>query len=163
MIAVAASTNARRSCYGVMIKGEIETVSGRKIPIISSAKNFKAASSVSAEWLSENFDDSHWLAALELGDARMSPWILSGDTITQFASEHEQKDWREFCDAGFPLDRLLSEPEIPEVKVVYNGILPGISINGKIHSANQWGSLVTASCPTTDEYIFKTGKTGLNI
>jgi len=163
VIAVAASTNARRSCYGVMIKGEIETVSGRKIPIISSAKNFKAASTVSAEWLSENFDDSHWLAALELGDARMSPWILSGDTITQFASEHEQKNWREFCNAGFPLDRLLSEPEIPEVKVVYNGILPGISINGKIHSANQWGSLVTASCPTTDEYIFKTGKTGLNI
>ena len=89
ILAIAASTSSNRSCYGVIIRGEIEFESGRRQPIVTTSKAFRASSKCSDGWMKAGYDDSEWLPALEIGDVRLSPWILCGDMFTQFATLEE--------------------------------------------------------------------------
>ena len=117
-------------CYGIMLRGEVEFEDGRRITLISSPDMVKGSPVEVAGWKDPGFDDSSWKPAYSQGDVRTTPWAVYGDVPRAFMLPDEYARYRESLLAGFPEERLLSEPEFTYARVVYSGDTPGISING---------------------------------
>lgn len=116
---------------GLLMIGEIELVSGEKIPLFTS-KHFKASDRVEKNWNTRDFDDSAWRNAWEQGDVRMGPYQVRFPVARFFCTQEEyaryQKMVQRECNA---VKHIAEEPE-PRGKIVYGGNLPGFDINGRI-------------------------------
>ena len=121
-----------RYCFGVMIRGEVEFASGKKISIVSSSRNFKGSGKPSPGWTKPGFDDSRWTPAREMGDVTMTPWSTYGNIAQAFCSAEELEVLKKKCMVNFPSKQLASEPQTPNIKIRYKNHIPGIEINGKV-------------------------------
>ncbi|MCQ2391125.1 MAG: beta-galactosidase [Kiritimatiellae bacterium] len=114
-----------KGCYGLLLRGAVEYADGTSRQFCSSAKDFEGAATL----------DGPWSPAWEQGDATMVPWTRYGETVRQFATEQELEQYLGFMHEGngtFPAARLAQEPESPNARIVYSGILPAIETNGRI-------------------------------
>lgn len=128
-----------RKTYGLILRGVIEYEDGRREEICSAAASARCAlgPEPAANWRSPDFDDSAWKRVLERADARMRSFVYFGDIEEMFCSPAEYAAYREKLSRGFPEKKLLAEPDSPNAKVVYHGLIPAIETNGKILSPNQ--------------------------
>ena len=120
--------------FGAIVHGGVEYTDGTTYYFHSSAKETKASGVLSEGWKESGFDDSAWLAAYEHGGADMVPWARHSDIVKQMSSPEEYAKYRDFMEHGggaFPAAKLAAEPESPNAKIVYRGLLPGIETNGK--------------------------------
>ena len=121
-----------RYCFGMILRGEIEFASGKKISLVSSAKNFKASGECVPGWKMPNFNDKAWSNARELGDVNMTPWSTYGNVAQAFCSAEELAALRARCMTSFPEKQLASEPVHPRVRIRYSNHIPGVEVNGKV-------------------------------
>jgi len=121
-----------RSHRGFILRGDIEFTDGTRQTLVSSAKQFLASGTASAGWENTDFDVSGWTPALEMGDVRTKNWSIYGDVPRIYCTPDEYQRYINLYTHGFPGKKLLGEPENPEVKVVFNKLTPGISVNGEV-------------------------------
>ena len=116
---------------GLLMIGEIELVSGKKISLYSSPK-FKASDKAEKNWNLPVFDDSHWRNAWEQGDVRMGPYQVRFPIARFFCTPEEYKTYQQMVKSECLLIRHLAKEPVPQGKIVYGGDLPAFDINGKI-------------------------------
>ena len=116
--------------YGVMVRGEVVFEDGRVLKIFSNPSMAKASAVYEEGWADPDFDDSAWKPAWSRGDVRMGSWSNYGSVAKIYMEDDEYRRYYECTTAGFPEKELLAEPDATEVKIVYSGDVPGISING---------------------------------
>lgn len=121
-----------RSHRGFILRGEFEFNDGTRQALVSSAKHFVASGTAAENWEKLDFDDSSWTPAWELGDVRTKNWSIYGDVPRIYCTAQEYQNYVKLYTAGFPEEKLLKEPEKPEIKVVFNKLTPGISFNGEV-------------------------------
>ena len=122
-----------RSHRGFILRGKIEFVNGKELNFVSSSKNFLSCGQLFNNWQKNNFDDSKWTKAYQLGDVRTKNWSIYGDVPRIYCSKEEYQNYVKLYTKGFPKAKLLKEPANPEIKVVYNNLTPGISVNNKVY------------------------------
>ena len=151
-----------RSHRGFILRGEIEFTDGSRRSLVSSAVQFRASGTTPEGWEKPEFDDSSWAPAWEMGDVRKKNWSIYGDVPRIYCTPEEYRKYVEIFTHGFPRERLLGEPEKPEVKVVYRGVTPGISFNGKISPPHIF-STVDMYSPEGETMVRKAKEAGIHL
>lgn len=116
---------------GLLMIGEIELVSGEKIPLFSS-KDFKASEKIEKDWNTRDFDDSSWRSAWEQGDVRMGPYQVRFPVARFFCTHQEYARYQKMVQRECDAVKHLAKEAVPQGKIVYGGNLPAFDINGKI-------------------------------
>ncbi|MBQ6471617.1 MAG: hypothetical protein IJJ33_06515 [Victivallales bacterium] len=150
-----------RSHRGFILRGEIEFTDGTRQELVSSAKQFRASSQAPRNWEKPDFDDSAWAPAWEMGDVRKKNWSIYGDVPRIYCTPKEYQRYADIFTHGFPEEKLLSEPERPDVKAVYHKQTPGIQFNGHIYPPYIF-STVDLSVPEGEDMVRQGGEAGLN-
>ena len=150
-----------RTHRGFILRGEIEFTDGTKQFLVSSAKQFRASGQAPEDWEKPDFDDSAWTPAWEMGDVRKKNWSIYGDVPRIYCSKEEYQRYTDLFTHGFPKEKLLSEQETPDVKVVYNKLTPGIQFNGRIYPPYIF-SWVDLTVPEGEIMVRKGGEAGLH-
>jgi len=154
-----------RTC-GVMLRGEIEFADGTHRTLLSTSRQIKASPEVVAGWQNVDFDDSHWPAGLEIGDATALPWARYSDVMKQYASPEEYAAYQQFLKTGggrFDEKALLAEPDSPNAKVVFSGRLPGIETNGKVIPPYAFMEIALVPSKQNDDVVLSAKKAGIPI
>lgn len=149
-------SRALKGCYGLLLRGVIEYADGTRRDFCSSAKDFEGAAS----------PDGPWSPVWEQGDATMVPWTRYGEPVRQFATADELKAYLDFMHEGcgaFPAELLAREPESPNARIVYSGILPAIETNGRILPPYRSTECEFVPDPASEAYIRKCARIGLHI
>ena len=155
-----------KMAYGAIVLGAVEHTDGTKFYFHSSANEAKASGVLQEGWKEADFDDSAWLQAYEQGGADLVPWSRYGDMVKQMSSPEEYAAYREFMENGcgaFPAAKLASEPESPNAKVVYSGLLPGIETNGKTFPPYVMLECELVPDPASESIIRKCAAMGLHL
>ena len=116
---------------GVLVFGEIRTNGGRILPL-RSTRGFKTCDKIADGWEQAGFDDARWANAREIADASGEPYSVGHDYLADFATAEERAavmDWRNAHPLTLPAG-LEKEPE-PVAKIVYEGNMPKIEVNGE--------------------------------
>ena len=145
-----------RGCYGLLLRGAVEYADGTRRDFCSSAKDFEGAVS----------RDGPWTPAWEQGDATMVPWSRYGEPVRQFATEKELADYLSFMHDGngaFPAEALAKEPESPNARIVYSGLLPAIETNGKVLPPYRSTECEFTPDPASEAFIRQCAKIGLHL
>ena len=116
---------------GLLLIGEIELVSGKKITLYSSPE-FKASDKTEKNWNTLSFDDSHWRNAWEQGDVRMGPYQVRFPVARFFCTPAEYESYQKTVQSECARVKKLANEPVPQGKIVYGGDLPAFSINGRI-------------------------------
>ena len=120
------------NCRPMMMHGEIELVSGRKIPLDSLPDVFRIGRNMK-DWHTMGFDDSKLTGAKSMGDVLSPPEYLQSFVVECMTTPEEYRKYQ----AAFARSLVLppgldSEPEA-DTKIVWNGTIPGIRVaSGKI-------------------------------
>lgn len=117
-------------CYGLILRGEVEFENGRTLRLFSNPVQVKGSAAEEPDWASPDFDDSAWKPAVSQGDVRLRPWSRYGNIAEIYMAPDEFARYRDRITAGFPEKAILAEPPETQVRIVYSGEVPGISING---------------------------------
>ena len=119
--------------FGLILKGEIQYLSGRKEYIFSNADQFKGSDKAAENWNTISFDDSNWKKVHELGDVTMRPWMTYGNVPLLYCPAEEYAAYAKNMTAGFPVERIAEENKGKfQARIVYRNHIPGIEVNGKI-------------------------------
>ena len=153
----------KAGCFGIMLRGEVEYADGRKVPLMSSAEQFKASGTEIAGWNTAAFDASAWLLAWEQGDALMTPWSTYGNTAKIYCTPEEYERYAAGMTAGFPEKQLLKEPADPDCRIVYHGTVPGISVDGRVLPPQILSGVHFMPSPHQDAAIRHTAQAGVSI
>ena len=118
---------------GLILRGDVHCADGTHVHLSSSAKMSRASGGPVDGWNRADFDDSGWKPGFERGDVLMPQWRFAGPVMHVYMTPEEFAAYRERMCRGFPEARLLSEPDRPDVRIVYRGDTPGVEVNGRIH------------------------------
>ena len=116
---------------GLLLTGEIELASGRKIPICSD-REFKGSDAPEKDWMTPAFDDAKWRPAWEQGDVRMGPYQIRFPVAKFFCTPEEYEAYRTAVAGECAAVSSLSGEPAPRGKSVNGGDLPGFEIDGRI-------------------------------
>ena len=152
----------KQTARGIILKGEVELASGRIIRLVSSRAMFKAIEKAADGWNGVDFDDSAWPPATEIADVQEYPWYRYGEVPSIYCSQDELEWLRAQNNKGFPLERLLSEPERPDIRVAYRGALPMVSINGHEEPFFAMGNMDVLAREKMEDNIAAQFKAGMN-
>ena len=154
-------------CYGMIFRGEIVFEDGERRELLSCTRQVKASGKEENGWLEPGFDDSSWKSAVELGDPRLLPWSKYGELMRIYASPEENARYEEFMRTGdlSPEQerQLLSEPDSPNVRVVYSGDTPGIEVNGKVYPPYTHAHMDMEGMVERERYFCHLRDLGMNI
>lgn len=127
-------TDVSQTRAGLIFRGVWKTTEGKTVEFISNM-HVKCACSEEPGWERPDFDDVPWRKSAEIGDALAMPWSHRYDMTKPFMTEKEIAAYEARREAmrKAPLPAsLLSEPASPDVKIVYRGNQPKISVNGEL-------------------------------
>lgn len=161
-----ARARKQKGVYGAIVYGGVEYADGTICYFHSSARETKASGVLSDGWTETGFDDSAWLAAYEHGGADLVPWSRYGDIVKQMSSPEEFSAYLDFMERGkgaFPTAKLAAEPESPNAKIVYSGLLPGIETNGKTIPPYAMMECELVPDPASEFIIRKCAEMGLHL
>lgn len=116
---------------GLFLRGEITTVSGKKIPLLSN-RGIKASAKVAAGWHNPDFDDSTWSAAMEFGDVLTSPWNTASNIIEFGLSDDEKKIYQESFKQAVNMPETIAKEALPQVKLDFSRLVPAIRVNDQL-------------------------------
>jgi len=120
------------NCRPLMMHGEIELVSGKKIPFDSLPDMFKIGRKMK-NWYALDFDDSKLPYAKSMGDVLSPPEYLTSFVVECMTTAEEYKKYQEAFAKSQILPASLADEPTAKAKIVYNGSIPGIQVaNGKI-------------------------------
>ncbi len=141
--------------------GEITLESGEKI-YLHSTKDVKAAAKVPENWFALQFDDSKWQPALEQGDVRSRPWSRYYNYIPLYTSPEEKAKLDQIKEKAISVPESQFNIPSPDAKIVYQGHLPKISLNGKLLDP-VFNTNVSPMTIYSDSYIQRYAREGVNI
>lgn len=148
--------------FGLILKGEIQYLSGKKEYIFSNADQFKGSDKAEENWNTISFDDSKWKKVHEQGDVTMRPWMTYGNVPLLYCTAEEYAAYAKNMTAGFPDTRIAEENKGKfQARIVYRNHIPGIEVNGKI--IPPFTTTVSTVNPDSDTLIRETGKAGMQI
>ena len=119
---------------GFIMRGEIEYADGRVQNLASGHEDFRVADAPEPNWTAIGFDDGKWPQATALGDVRLTPWSNYGNIPAIYCTKEELVAFTKASSAGYPETRILAEPETPAIKIVKNGNMTGVSVNGEVYA-----------------------------
>ena len=146
---------------GLMLRGEIVFASGRRCAFASSSKQFKASKLSSPGWNSVEFDDHNWPQATEIANVLEFPWYRYGEVPAIYCTDDEKARIKEVVSRGFPLEKLLAEPETPLIETIYHGNTPAISINKVLYPPFFIGGIDALRRNTYDNVMHKLMDAGM--
>ncbi|MDD5728619.1 MAG: hypothetical protein PHV59_08655 [Victivallales bacterium] len=115
---------------GLLMTGEIEFASGKKIALYSSPE-FKGSDVPAANWMMSGFDDSKWGNAWEQGDVRMGPYQINSPIAKFFCTPQEYEKYSAMVAEECGKVAHLKKESTPQGKIVYGGEQPSYCVNGK--------------------------------
>ncbi len=118
---------------GLILRGDVHCADGTHVHLSSSSRMSKASGEPVPGWMRADFDDSAWKPGLERGDVLMPQWVASGPVMQLYMTPEEFDAYCARLSQGFPMERLLAEPDSPNARVVYSGFTPGVEINGRVY------------------------------
>ncbi len=146
---------------GVLFYGRITLASG-KVLSIHSDTSVKAASTVPSEqWKASDFDDSNWETALEQGDILTNPWASFLKLLDNYASPEEQAKITAERIAATTIPAGLKQEKEPVARIVYQGFIPKIEINGQAYAPVMNSAFNGAGIEPYDNIAIKTGRLGV--
>ena len=145
----------------LLFYGEITLESGEKI-YLHSTKDVKAAAQVTENWFSLQFDDSKWQPALELGDVRSRPWSRYYNYIPLYTSPEEKAMLDKIKEKAIFVPESSFNIPTPDAKIIYQGHLPKISLNGKLLDPI-FNTNVSPMTIYSDSYMLRYAREGVNI
>ncbi len=116
---------------GLLFYGEIALESGKRIQLHSD-NSVKAAAKMDQGWEKQEFDDSAWKTALLQGDVLSFPWARHGEYISSYTSAEEKAKINAEKSAALTLPEGIADGQELKAKVVYQGQMPSIDVNGKL-------------------------------
>ena len=116
---------------GLLLTGGIELVSGKKIPVCSDS-GFKGSDAPEKNWMTPEFDASHWRPAWEQGDVRMGPYQIRFPVAKFFCTPEEYETYRAQVKKECAAVSALAKEPAPKGRIVYGGDQPAFEINGRI-------------------------------
>jgi hypothetical protein len=125
------------TCRGLILRGVIDFADGGKLDLASGASTVKAVADNQSGWNELLFDDSHWPAAIEVGDVFCPPWSRWGNLPECFCMGEElerYRSWHGREQSRMEFSSLAGESENPDAKIVYSGDIPGIQVAGKTYA-----------------------------
>jgi len=149
-----------RGAAGVIFYGEVHLNSGEIIALHSDDSVKAAASVLSDEWREIGYDDSPWKKALLQGDVLANPWARWRDIIPVCASPREQAKIQAEREAASVLPVGLSKEADPQARIVYDGFLPKIELNGRKYDPVL--NLCGAGFEFADNIVLKTSQLGIS-
>lgn len=129
---IAAHVKNYSGVAGLLVFGEVRLKNSRRV-LLRSDGVFKAAAKADAGWERADFDDSRWKAARSIADASGEPFSISRDYLGDFATDDERAAvarWRESNPLRLPEG--LERESDPKVRIVYDGAIPKIEVNGRM-------------------------------
>lgn len=117
---------------GLLFYGEVTLNSG-KIIYLHSDTTVKAAATPTTGWENADFDDSSWKNALDQGDVLAQPWSKWHNYVPEYTTPAERKIIHAAVKKAIVINKEIAQTPAPDVKIVYKGHIPKISINGKIY------------------------------
>ena len=150
------------NCRPMMMHGEIELVSGKKILLDSLPGKFKIGRDMK-NWHRPDFDDSKLPYAQSLGDVLSPPEYLQKHVVECFTTPDEYRKYQAaFARSTVLPAGLAAEPEA-DVKIVWSGGTPGIQVaGGKIHPPVLM-IMKTAGTDTYDDMILRAYGAGIRL
>lgn len=155
-------TRFAKGAFGLMLRGEIEYVSGKKERLASNAEQFKGSDRPEENWKTAAFDDSKWKKVYEQGDVTMRPWTTYGNIPLLYCTPEEYEAYFKNMTAGFAEERFAEESkEKFQARIVYRNHIPGVEVNGKV--IPPFTATVKTAMLDSDALIRETGKAGMQI
>lgn len=114
---------------GFILRGQIELQSG-KIVTVASNDSWRAAATLSDGWQKNDYDDSSWSPAIEVGDAMNANWegrVANAPLFMMTPEEHRAYDGKLETAAQIDLAKL---PAL-RAEVFHNRQIAGIRVNGQ--------------------------------
>ena len=150
------------NCRPLMMHGEIELVSGKKVLLDSMPDMFKIGRNMK-NWHTLDFDDSKLRYAKSLGDVLSPPEYLQSFVVECMTTEKEYAKIQAAQEKSLKLpESLASEPEA-DVKVVFNGGTPGILVAGNKILPPVLLIMKTAGTDTYDDMILRAYGAGVRL
>ena len=118
---------------GMILRGDVYCADGTHVHLSSSAKMSRAYGEPVPGWMKADFDDSAWKPGWERGDVCMPQWAAAGPVMQMYMTPEEFDAYLKYLSRNFPEERLLSEPDSPNARIVYHGMTPGVEVNGRVY------------------------------
>ena len=117
---------------GLLFYGSVTLDSG-KVVYLHSDDTVKAAARPADGWEKPGFDDSAWKPALDQGDVLAQPWSKWDNYVPGFTTPGEREKINTAVKKATTISPEIAKTPAPDVKIVYQGFSPKISVNGKLY------------------------------
>ena len=117
---------------GLLFYGSVTLDSG-KVVYLHSDETTKAAARPADGWEKPGFDDSAWKPALDQGDVLAQPWSKWHNYVPGFTTPGEREKINTAVKKATTISPEIAKTPAPDVKIVYQGFSPKISVNGKLY------------------------------
>ncbi len=124
-------TNGHGSA-GMLLYGAVTLDTG-KVIYLHSSSDIKSTARPADGWEKPGFDDSIWKNALDQGDVITEPWSKWFNYLSEFTSPAERAKIDAAYRKAISISPDVAKTPEPDVKVVYQGPMPKISVNGKLY------------------------------
>lgn len=131
VIAVYVKKYPASTTYGLICGGDIVLKSGKVIRL-GTDEEFLATPFKEKDWNMPGFDDSKWKHAIVRGGVRFNRLFRYGDVPRMYCSDSEYQNYLKIMAEGSKLPAGLENEPASKARIVYNGITPGIEVNGKV-------------------------------
>ena len=117
---------------GLLFYGSVTLDSGKTVHLHSD-ETVRAAARPADGWEKPGFDDSAWKTALDQGDVLAQPWSRWRNYVSGFTTPAERAKIDAAVKKATTISPEIAKTPAPDAKIVYQGFIPKISVNGKLY------------------------------